>query len=114
MNTIEALAIRQLAAYNAANLDDFMACYHPEVQVFHGDTLNIEGTSAMRERYLTLFSTWRFGASVPSRLSVEPHCVDYETYWRVDPETGERDTGEVLARYTERDGLIGTVQFLGD
>ena len=40
------------------------------------------------------------------------HCVDDELWWRIDPESGERSEGRVLVRYHERDGLIGTVQFL--
>ena len=41
-----------------------------------------------------------------------PHCVDYERWWRVDPDTGERSEGEGLVRYQERDGQIALVQFL--
>ena len=40
----------------------------------------------MRER-AAIFADWTFGAAVPERLVVGPHCVDYERYWRVDPET---------------------------
>ena len=112
MSVIEDLAARQLAAYNAADLEAFCACYHLDVVVFDGAKESLRGRTAFRERYLGMFETWTFGASVERRLSCGPHAVDEETWWRIDPETGERSEGEVLVRYTEREGLIGTVQFL--
>jgi hypothetical protein len=110
-SSIAALATQQLVAYNAADLDAFCACYHDEVVVLDGEDQVLVGTEALRERYRGLFENWKFGGEVPQRLDAEPHCVDYETWWRVDPETGERSEGVVLVRYTERDGRIGWVQF---
>jgi hypothetical protein len=112
MSEIEDLAARQLEAYNASDLDAFVACYHPEVRVLEGDAVLCEGLEAFRERYLGLFSAFQFGGEVPQRLAAGPHCVDFERYWRVDPQTQARTEGIVLVQYTERDGLIGTVRFL--
>lgn len=112
MSVIEHLAQQQLDAYNRSDLDGFVACYHPEVRVLDGDEPTINGIDAMRDRYQALFSDWQFGASVPKRISLNAHCVDVEEWWRIDPETGERSEGRVLVRYEEREGLIGTVQFL--
>jgi hypothetical protein len=113
MTTIEELASRQLAAYNASALDAFVACYHEDVLVLAGDEESLRGRSDFRERYRSLFEgAWDFGAAVPQRLSAGAHCVDYETWWRIDPDTGERSEGVVLVRYSERDDLIGVVQFL--
>ena len=112
MTPIEHLARQQLDAYNRSNLDAFVACYHPEVRVFNGEEQSVNGINEFRERYETLFSDWQFGASVPQRISFNTHCVDFEDWWRIDPSTGERSEGQVLVRYEERDGLIGTVQFL--
>lgn len=114
MTDIAQLAQAQLDAYNAADLDAFIACYHPDVVVMEGDAISFSGREAMRERYRDLFSDWTFGASVPERLVAGSHCVDRELYWRIDPETTERSEGEVLVRYTAADGLIARVQFLGD
>ncbi|MCB9778565.1 MAG: nuclear transport factor 2 family protein [Alphaproteobacteria bacterium] len=110
--TIEALAARQLAAYNAGDLDAFVACYHPDVAVFEGEEQTVAGRAELRERYADLFAAGGFGASVPQRLAAGPHCVDLERWWRVRADTGERREGELLVRYTARDGFIGTVQFL--
>ena len=114
MTDIATLAQAQLDAYNAADLDAFISCYHPEVVVLDGDEVSISGRESMRERYRDLFKDWQFGASVLQRLVVGPHCVDRELYWRIDPETAERSEGEILVRYTAEDGLIAKVQFLGD
>jgi hypothetical protein len=112
MPAIEELAARQLEAYNASNLEAFVACYHPQVRVFEGDTLLCEGREAFRERYRGLFSNVEFGGEVPKRLAVGGHCVDFERYWRIDPQSGERSEGVVLVHYTECDGLIASVRFL--
>ena len=112
MTRIEDLAQQQLDAYNNADLDGFVACYHADVRVFNGNELSLSGKEAFRARYQTLFNEWQFGASVPKRMSLNTHCIDFETWWRIDPNTGERSEGTVLVRYEERDGLIGTVQFL--
>ena len=112
MADISELAARQLAAYNASDLDAFVACYHEDVRVLDGEEETLRGREAFLERYRGLFEAWSFGAEVPRRLHLGPHCVDYETWWRIAPDTGERSEGAVLVRYTERDDLIGLVQFL--
>lgn len=112
MSAIEHLAQQQLEAYNRSDLDGFVACYHPAVRVLDGDELTINGIDEFRERYRALFGEWQFGATVPKRISLNAHCIDYEEWWRIDPDTGERSEGHVLVRYEARDGLIGTVQFL--
>ena len=112
MTTIEQLAQRQLDAYNRSDLDAFVACYHLDVRVFNGDELSVSGIEGFRARYQSMFSGWTFGAAVPQRIALNTHCIDFETWWRVDPSTGARSEGEILVRYEERDGLIGTVQFL--
>lgn len=114
MPDIRQLVQAQLDAYNAADLDAFVACYHPEVVVLEGDEVSISGREAFRERYRDLFANWTFGATVPERMVVGIHCVDRERYWCVDPETAERSEGELLVRYSAADGLIVRVQFLDD
>jgi hypothetical protein len=113
MSTILRLAREQLVAYNTAQLEPFAACYHPEVEVFREEELSFRGRDVLRERYRDLFERWAFGAAVPERLHLGGHCVDFETWWRVNPDNGQRSTGTMLARYQEGDGLIARVQFLG-
>jgi hypothetical protein len=109
---IEALAARQLAAYNAANLDAFCDCYHPEVRVLEDLEERVSGIEAFRERYRELFARWSFGAEVSQRLVLGPHAIDLERWWRIDPDRELRSEGQILVRYSLRDDRIGTVQFL--
>jgi len=112
MSQIATLAAQQLDAYNASDLDAFCACYHVDVRVLDGEEETLRGMMAFRQRYQPMFEGWSFRAEVPQRLHLGPHCIDLETWWRTDPNTGEESTGQVMVRYHERDGLIGTVQFL--
>lgn len=112
MNPTE-LATRQLEAYNRADLDAFCACYHPDVAVLDtSGTETLRGIDAFRARYAPKFATGGFGAEVPERIALGPHCVDLEHYWADDPTSGERRTGSVIVRYTVADGRIAVVQFL--
>ena len=111
--TISELAERQLTAYNHADLSSFCACYHRDVVVLDAEgQISLQGIEAFRARYAPMFARGGFGAEVPRRLTVGEHCVDYEHYWRNDPEGGPQVSGELLVRYQLREGLIGLVQFL--
>jgi len=112
MTTIRELAAQQLDAYNAADLDAFAACYHPDVTVYQGEEQQFQGRETLRERYRTMFEEWSFGATVSKRLDMGAHCIDLEHWWRVDPANNKRSEGDLLVRYTMRDNLIGIVQFL--
>ena len=112
MRSIEHLAIRQLEAYNASDLDAFCDCYHDEVEVWNDRIPADSGIGPFRDRYQDMFARWSFGGEVTSRLVAGDHAVDLEHWWRVDPDTGERSEGILLVRYTLRDDRIGVVQFL--
>ena len=110
---VAALATRQLAAYNDADLDAFVACYAPDVVVFDGDEEVIRGIADFRARYAEMFAGGGFGATVDARVECGEHLVEREAYWRVvDPDIGERQQGELLVRYTARQGSLAVVQFL--
>ena len=108
---IQTLVQMQLDAYNAGQLDAFVACFHPAVEVLEGGERTVEGRAAFRDRFADLFSQGGFGASVPARLHEGPHCVDLEVWWQKMP-NGETESGRLLVRYTARDGLIGVVEYL--
>ena len=112
MKEIEALACRQLEAYNASDLDAFCDCYHDQVEVWNDLARSSSGITSFRDRYREMFERWSFGGTVSSRLVAGDHAVDLEHWWRVHPDTGERTEGDLLVRYTLREGRIGIVQFL--
>ena len=110
---IASLATQQLAAYNAHDVDAFVACYHPEVQVLnHRGEDQVVGIAAFREQYTRLFASFdRIEAHVSHRLVLGDHIVEREC-WSRQTKQGEAQRGDVLVRYTLRDGLIGYVEFL--
>lgn len=110
---VETLATSQLAAYNAADLDTFCACYHPDVTVLGADgDVRIQGLDAFRARYLGLFRDFtEVRGTVDSRVVLGPHIVEREAWSRVERATGARTSGTVLVRYTEADGKLRWAQF---
>jgi hypothetical protein len=108
------LSRAQLQAYNRADLDAFCACYHPEVRVLEADgTVRSQGMEAFRARYAGLFADFEaVYAEVDARLLLGAHVVERERWSRRHRLTGEVSSGEVLVRYTERDGTIAVAEFL--
>jgi hypothetical protein len=113
--TVVALADRQLQAYNAGDIDAFCECYHPEVVVLDADGVEtIRGIAAFRPRYAALFRDHVLVHGViTARMVRTPHLVEHE-FWRRQKDTNSPiESGDVLVRYTARDGQIATVQFFG-
>ena len=102
------LAARQLAAYNAADLESRALLPRGRGAA---ETRVLCGRDALRDRYRPMFEGMEFGASVPDRLHRCP-LRGSGALLACEPGLGERTEGTVLVRYTERDGLIGRVQFL--
>lgn len=113
MSTPTELAQRQLDAYNARDLEAFLACYHPEVEVrsFPAGTLRMAGRDAMRERYGRLFeSAPDLHAALVSRTALAGVAIDTEAV------TGLREgaTVEAIAIYELEDDLIRRVWFVAE
>lgn len=105
----EVLAQRQLDAYNAGDIDAFMACYAQDIRVWdlHTGELQLQGHEAMRARYGALFERCPdLHAELVGRLVLGATAVDQE---RV---TGMGDeVVRALATYEVRDGRIQQVWF---
>ncbi len=110
------LSDRQLAAYNAANIEAFCACYHDEVQVSDATgAITTTGIVEFRERYGKMFASHSdVHASITDRMVLGPHVVEREFWSRVETSTGETRSGEILVRYTEFEGRIRWAQFFRD
>ena len=108
------LSDRQLAAYNAADLEAFCACYHQHVRVLDEDgNATCEGMEAFRARYAALFgSCSEVRAAIQQRIALGRSVVELEVYQRRPHDSGLLEEGEVIVRYTERGGLIATAQFI--
>lgn len=110
---ILSLSDAQLIAYNNRDIEAFCACYHEEVVVLDeaGNT-SLTGLEAFRESYGKMFGAYELQAWITERICLAPHIVEKEYYQRRQLETGEESSGEVIVRYTERDGRIAIVEFL--
>ena len=99
---------RQLEAFNAHDLDGFVACYATDVVIRHGDGRElIRGHDGMRGFYGPFINDPALHAEVANRLQSGDWVVDEEhTVWT----DGRADA---LVAYEVRDGLIQTMVMLG-
>ena len=104
-----ALIDRQLAAYNAQDMDAMMACYSPDAQLFAPNGVCTEKSSdEIRARYAKAFAAFPLNkAAVKNRIMVGATVVDHEHVVRAPG--GEEF--EIIALYTIKDGLIARVNF---
>jgi hypothetical protein len=74
------LAQRQLDAYNSHDLEAFVACYHPEVEVrdFPSGELSFQGHAAMRQRYGPVFERGTIHAELVGRICQGVVAIDQE------------------------------------
>jgi imidazolonepropionase-like amidohydrolase len=110
-DTPEDLAQRQLNAYNARDLEAFLACYAPDVRVYtHPDALQCQGLEAMRQRYGRLFADRpRLHARLAGRISLGDTVIDREEVTGHDP---DGKTLQAVAIYRMAGGLIREVRFI--
>lgn len=111
MTAIARLAQRQLDAYNAHDLEAFVACYTDDVEVrdLRAGTLLMQGREALRARYGPMFERPALHAALVDRTVMgEDVAIDEE---RV---RGLRDDVEVhaVAIYERRGDLIARVWFV--
>ena len=103
-------AQRQLDAYNAHDIDAFVACYHPQVEIWDlkTNTMSASGTDQMRKTYGKMFKeSPEVYAQVTSRSVVGNVAFDREFV------TGRGDAIQVMAIYeVDEDELITKVWFV--
>ena len=107
----EAIVDRQLAAYNAKDLEAFLACYAPTAELFElpGQSL-ASGTAALRERYQQRFADPLLHATIANRIVIGDKVIDHEQIRRTWPEGP--GTWEVVAIYEVEAGLIARTWFI--
>ena len=101
---------RQLAAYNAKDIDALLATYAMDAEQYtlHGERL-AKGHEDMRARFLMRFSEPDLHARLLSRTVMGQIVVDLELITRNFPEG--LGTVEMLCVYDVKDGLIQKVSF---
>lgn len=76
----EALVQAQVDAYNAQDIEAFLACWHPDCEfVRWGEQAELKGHAAFREAYSRLWSrSPRLQAHILQRMVVGRHVIDLE------------------------------------
>lgn len=101
----EAIVQRQLDAYNAKDIDAFMACWTEDAKIYaHPDTLLADGAAAIRARHELRFREPNLFGRLVQRMSAGNTVVDREVVTRTFPEgPGQVD---VIAIYELAEGRI--------
>lgn len=107
----EAVVQRQLEAYNARDIEAFMALWSDDAQYFeHPSKLLANGSAEIRQRHLVRFKEPNLHGRLVTRMSVGNKVVDREIVTRTFPEgTGHVD---VIAIYEVTDGKIAKAWFI--
>lgn len=107
---VAAVVQRQLEAYNAQDVEAFVACYAPDVIIIREEDGSTQtGRDGMRERYAAMFKRFpKNRATVLQRIVVGDYAVDEE---RIDGRDGP--PFRTIAVYRVKDGLITHVRFMG-
>lgn len=107
----EAIVQRQLDAYNAKDIDAFMACWAEDAKIYaHPDTLLADGAAAIRARHELRFREPNLFGRLVQRMSAGNTVVDREVVTRTFPEgLGQVD---VIAIYELAEGRISRAWFV--
>ena len=110
MSNPETIVQQQLEAYNARQLEAFVACFSENVVVreLQDGEIIAEGRTAFRNTYAPLFENCPvLHAKVVHRICKDDTVIDHENVW------GMRDNEmvEAVAIYQVQDGLIHRVWF---
>ncbi len=105
------LAERQLAAYNARDLDAFAACFAEDVEVYDfPGVLSLSGREAFRARFIERFKSEGLEAIAVHRAVIGDRVIDHERVWLDGREAGAPI--DLVVIYTVRGGLIARVDFI--
>jgi hypothetical protein len=106
--TPEMLVQRQLNAYNARNIDKFMATYSDSIELYSfPNTLISKGQELMRERYTKMFAaTPNLHCKIMERIVLGNKIIDQE-HVRFN-----NDSVDAVAVYEVKDGKIVKVTFI--
>ncbi|BEN73396.1 nuclear transport factor 2 family protein [Serratia sp. TSA_130.2] len=101
---------QQLDAYNARDIEAFMACWADDAQYYeHPDTLLASGKAAIRERHLVRFREPSLYGERIKRMAVGNMVVDQEVVTRNFPQG--RGKMDVIAIYEVEQGRIAKAWF---
>lgn len=102
---------QQVNAYNARDIEAFLAAYSAEVKIYnHPDTLLTSGREAMRKTYQQMFQLATLHCKIVNRIRMGHFVIDQEQI------SGAPDGSvvNVVAIYEVREGLIRRVWFIAE
>jgi hypothetical protein len=107
----ESVVQRQLDAYNARDIDAFVATYADDAQQFeYPETLLTRGAAQLRERITARFREPNLHARLIRRIVMGQVVIDHEEVTRTFPEgTGKL---ELVAIYEVSEGRIAIARFI--
>ncbi|ASG20390.1 nuclear transport factor 2 family protein [Nitrospirillum viridazoti] len=108
--TPEQVVEGQLRAYNAKDIDTFMAYWAEDARIYqHPDTLLASGVEAIRARHIVRFQEPNLHGRLLHRVAVGATVVDHEVVTRTFPEGP--GTVEVIGIYEVTGGRISRAWF---
>lgn len=101
---------RQLEAYNAQDMDAFLATYAPDCVIADlNGAVTQSGRQEIQARYAAMFAQYpQNKARLVNRIAKGDTVIDHEDVWR-SPEGPQL---EAVAIYTVKNGLIARVDFV--
>ena len=107
----EAVVQAQFDAYNARNMDLFLATYADDAELFgFPASLQTKGTEEMRKRYTSRFADPILLGKIVQRIVLGNVVIDHERVRVTLPEGP--GVSEVVAIYEVKDGKIAKVTFI--
>ena len=108
VSDVEAIVQKQLDAYNARNIDAFMATYSKDVKLYnYPNELRTEGQEQMRKSYTEWFKrTQDLRAFIKNRIVIGNKVIDEEQV------TANGKIFNAVAIYEVENGLISKVTFI--
>jgi hypothetical protein len=103
--SVENVVQAQVDAYNARNIDSFLATYANDAELFEFPNKRIaKGTAELRERYAARFKEEGLHATIVKRIVLGNMVVDHEQVRRTFPEGA--GTLDAIAIYEVENGKI--------
>ncbi|GAA4272170.1 amidohydrolase family protein [Aquimarina gracilis] len=106
--TPEQIVQRQVNAYNARDINAFMATYADDIKIYHfPDKLVLDGKEKMRQQYKSLFERVpNLYCEIKNRITLDNKVVDRE-HVRINDKNSD-----LIAIYEINDGKISKITFI--
>ena len=102
-----AVVNRQLDAYNARNIDMFVATYSENIEIYKNGVMTMKGHEQLRERYDVMFkNTPNLNCRIENRILINNKVIDKENV------TANDRIIEAVAIYEVVNGKIVKVTFV--